>query len=132
MAVFQSIEEARTYFQGDHFATDNGIVIDELEENSCVCSMTITDHHRNADGGVMGGAIFTLADFAFAVASNNRHNLTVGQQASVSFLSGSKGNRLIAKARCRKDGRSTCVYNVDVSDDQGRDIAQFTGTGYKI
>ena len=43
-----------------------------------------------------------------------------------------KGGRLVATARWRKDGRSTCVVNVDVVDDTGRDIAQFVGTGFKL
>ena len=80
----------------------------------------------------MGGAIFTLADFAFAVASNNVHRTTVGQNVSINFLSGTRGTRLIARAKCKKDGKTTCVYNVDVADDLGREIAQFVGSGYKL
>jgi len=80
----------------------------------------------------MGGAIFTLVDLAFAVAANNVHKPTVAQQVSMNFLSGSRGRRLTARAFCRKDGRSSCVYNVDVSDDLGRDIAQATVTGFKL
>jgi len=80
----------------------------------------------------MGGVIFTLGDFAFAVASNNVHMTTVGQHVSISYLSGSRGKRLFARARCRKDGKTTCVYNIDISDDLGRDVAQFIGTGYKL
>jgi acyl-CoA thioesterase len=80
----------------------------------------------------MGGAIFTLVDLAFAVAANNVHSPTVAQQVSINFLSGSRGSRLTAQATCRKDGRSSCVYNVDVSDNLGRDIAQATVTGFKL
>ena len=107
------------------------MTIDALDEGGCTCSMTIAPRHMNANGGVMGGAIFTLADFAFAAASNNVHRPTVGLQVSVNFLSNTRGSRLFARARCRKDGRPTCVYVVDVTDDLGRDIAQFVGTGYK-
>ncbi|MBR7188634.1 MAG: PaaI family thioesterase [Clostridia bacterium] len=131
MSTFENLEEARAYFEGDRFAVENGMTIDALGDDWAECSLTIAPRHRNANGGVMGGAIFTLADFAFAVASNNVHRPTVGQQISINFLSGTRGARLIARARCRKDGRTTCVYNVDVVDDQGRDIAQFTGTGHK-
>ena len=132
MGVFRDLEDARAYFQGDRFAVENGMTIDEIGDGTSTCSMVITDSHRNANGGVMGGAIFTLADFAFAAAANHRHRPTVAQQVSISFLSGSKGSRLIARAKCRKDGRTTCVYNIDVVDDLGRDIAQFIGTGYKL
>jgi acyl-CoA thioesterase len=80
----------------------------------------------------MGGAIFTLGDFAFAVMSNQLHKLTVGLQVSINYLSGAKGEKLIAKATVRKDGRTTSVINVDITDDTGREIAQFVGTGYKM
>ncbi len=132
MPVFDNIDQARAYFQGDRFALENGITIDVLSPAGAVCSFEIADRHRNAEGGVMGGAIFTLIDLAFAVAANNVHRPTVAQQVSVSFLSGSRGHILTARATCRKDGRSSCVYNVDVSDDLGRDIAQATVTGFKL
>lgn len=132
MSVFRDVEDARAYFEGDRFALENGMAIDELDGDGCTCSMTIAPRHRNANGGVMGGAIFTLADFAFAAASNNAHRPTVAQQVSINFLGQPRGSRLFARARCRKDGRTTCVYIVDVTDDLGRDVAQFVGTGYKI
>ncbi len=66
------------------------------------------------------------------MAANNVHHPTVAQQMSVNFLSNSRGNRLIATARCRRDGRTSCVYNIDVVDDLGRDIAQIVETGYKL
>ena len=132
MENFKSIEDARAYFSCDRFATDNGISLDELDGSHAVTSMTIGDRHRNAFGGVMGGAIFTLADFAFAALTNGRERVTVAQQVSISYLSAAKGERLIATARYRKDGRSSCVVNVDVTDDTGRDIAQFVGTGFKL
>ena len=132
MAVFRDLEDARAYFEGDRFAVENGMRIDEIGDGTSVCSMTIEKRHLNANGGVMGGAIFTLADFAFAAAANNRHRPTVAQQVSVNFMSGARGSRLIARAKCKKDGRTTCVYNIDVTDDAGRDVAQFIGTGYKL
>ena len=127
-----TIEDAREYFSHDRFATDNGMVLDELDENHSVCSLEISDKHKNAYGGVMGGAIFTLADFAFATLSNDRERVTVAQQVSINYLSAPKGNRLIAKASYKKDGRTSCVINVDVTDETGRDIAQFVGTGFKL
>ena len=80
----------------------------------------------------MGGAIFTLADFAFAVLSNHIHMPTVAQQVSINYLGTPKGGKLIARAVCRKNGRSSCIVNVDVVDDTGKDIAQFVGTGFKL
>ncbi len=132
MPVFESIDHARAYFDGDRFALENGITLDEIAPGRAVCSLNIEARHRNAEGGVMGGAIFTLVDLAFAAAANDIHRPTVAQQVSMNFLSGSRGSALTARATCRKDGRSSCVYNVDVSDDLGRDIAQATVTGFKL
>ena len=132
MGMFKTIEEAHAYFSCDRFATENGITLDELDDEHAVTSMTLSPRHRNAFGGVMGGAIFTLADFAFAALTNDRERVTVAQQVSISFLSAAKGARLVATARYRKDGRNSCVVNVDVTDDKGRDIAQFVGTGFKL
>ena len=132
MGMFKTIEEANAYFSCDRFATENGITLDELDDEHAVTSMTLSPRHRNAFGGVMGGAIFTLADFAFAALTNDRERVTVAQQVSISFLSAAKGERLVATARYRKDGRNSCVVNVDVADDKGRDIAQFVGTGFKL
>ena len=132
MSTFQTLDAARAYFNDDRFATENGITLDELDGEHAVTSMVLAPRHKNAFGGIMGGAIFTLADFAFAALTNDRERTTVAQQVSISYLSAPKGGRLVATARFRKDGRSSCVVNVDVTDDTGRDIAQFVGTGFKL
>ena len=127
-----TLEEAKEYFSHDRFATENGIALEEVDERHAVASLVVSDRHLNAYGGVMGGAIFTLADFAFAALTNDRKRKTVAQQVSINYLSAPKSGRLTATARYRKDGRSSCVVNVDVTDDTGRDIAQFVGTGFKL
>ena len=132
MGTFASLEEAQEHFKKDKFATNAGMIIDELGEDYSVCSVTLTDDHRNAYGGIMGGAIFTLADLAFAACANQIHCLSVAQQISINYLSAPKGERLIAKARCIKTGRTTSVINVSVSDDTGRDVALFIGTAFKL
>lgn len=120
-----TLEEAREYFSNDLFATRmTGAVIDEIGENYAKCSMKLTENHKNANGGIMGGAIYTLADFAFAVASNfdkDRHTVSVVGQAN--FISAPKGSTLYACAELLKDGRRNCFYEVTVSDDTGRLIA---------
>ena len=132
MGNFKTIDEARAYFSGDRFATENGMTLEERDESHAVTSLALGARHRNALGGVMGGAIFTLADFAFAALTNDRERVAVAQQVSGNFLAAAKGDRLIATARYKKDGRASCVVNVDVVDDTGREIAQFVGTGFKL
>ncbi len=132
MASFNSIDEAREYFAQDRFATLNGITLDELAPGRAVASLAIDSRHKNAYGGVMGGAIFTLADFAFAALTNDRERVTVAQQVSINYLAAPKGSRLIATAKYRRDGRHSCVAEVNVTDDAARDIAVFTGLGFKL
>ena len=132
MANFDSVEQAREFFYKDKFAVNTGVTLDSLTEDKAVCSLDITDEHRNAYGGVMGGVIFTLADFAFAALSNQIHQPTVAQQVSINYLSAPKGEKLIAEATCRKSGRTSSIIIVNVIDDIGRDVAQFVGTGFKL
>ena len=132
MVNFETLESAREFFYKDKFAVNTGIVLDEITEDEAICSLELNDEHRNAYGGVMGGVIFTLADFAFAVLSNQIHQLTVAQQVDIHYLSAPKGDKLIAKATCRKSGRTSSIVNVDISDDLDRDVAQFIGTGFKL
>lgn len=128
----KALEEVRKIFEGDRFATQNGAVIDEIGDRSAVCSLSLTPSHRNAMGAVMGGVYFMLADFAFAVASNWENMGCVSLRSDISFLSGAKGERLIAKAECIKDGRTTACYRVDVTDDLGNLAATVTVTGYRV
>ena len=132
MRGFASIDDARAFFAGDRFATESGMTLEELDESHAVTSVEIGARHRNALGGVMGGAIFTLADLAFAALTNDRERSVVAQQVSANYLAAPKGGRLFATARYKKDGRSSCVVNVDIVDDSGREIAQFVGTGFKL
>ncbi|MBR7180748.1 MAG: PaaI family thioesterase [Kiritimatiellae bacterium] len=132
MKNFDTIEEAKAFFANDKFATENGISVEALDEKCAVAVMTVLPRHKNAVGGVMGGAIFTLADFAFAMLTNDRNRTTVAQQVSINYLAPAKEGRLTATASYIKDGRSSCVVNVDIEDDSGRKIARFTGTGFKL
>ena len=128
----KTLEEVRKIFEGDRFATENGAVIEEIGDHSATCSLVITDSHRNAMGAVMGGTYFMLADFAFAVAANWENMGCVSLHSDISFLGTAKGNKLIAKAACVKDGKSTACYRVDVTDDLENLTATITTTGYHV
>ena len=128
----KTLEEVRKIFEGDRFATENGTVIEEIGDHSATCSLIITDSHRNAMGAVMGGTYFMLADFAFAVAANWERMGCVSLRSDISFLGAAKGKKLIAKAVCVKDGKSTACYRVDVTDDLGNLTATATVTGYHV
>ena len=130
MNKMESLEEIRSFFKGDCYAMENGAVIESAEDGLSRCTMEITAHHRNAAGGVMGGAIFTLADFAFAVASNCQGTLHVSRSSQITFLGAAKGGQLIATARRIKEGRTTCYYLVEITDELGTQIAYVTIDGF--
>ena len=132
METRKTLEEVRKLFEGDRFATENGAVIEEIGHHSAVCSLEITDSHRNAMGAVMGGTYFMLADFAFAVAANWEKMGCVSLRSDISFLGAARGTKLTAKAVCIKDGRNTACYRVDVTDDLGNLAATVTATGYHV
>lgn len=132
MECKNTLEKVRKIFEGDRFATENGAVIEEIGHHSATCSLMITDSHRNAMGAVMGGTYFMLADFAFAVAANWEKMGCVSLRSDISFLGPAKGEKLIAKAVCVKDGRATACYRVDVKDEYGNLTATVTATGYHI
>lgn len=79
----------------------------------------------------MGGVPFMLADFAFAVATNHQGSIVVSLSSNISFLGMAKGKRLIAEAKCIKDGRSTCCYIIDVKDELDNMVAAVTINGFK-
>ena len=126
------IEEVRTLFAGDRFATEAcGCRVVEAARGHAVCEFDIADIHRNAMGNVMGGAIFTLADFALAIACNIGEEPTMGVSNSIQYFNATRGSKLIATCRADKSGRTLAFYTVDVEDDLGVPIAKMTATGFR-
>jgi len=130
--LFGNVEEARAFFKEDKFAMSNGMVIDEIGEDFATCSMEIGENHINANGTVMGGVYFTLADFAFAVSVNNIYQMSVGMDSNITFLVPAKGNKLFATSKVIRSGKTTTFCEVQVKDEFDRVCAVFTGTSFKI
>lgn len=127
-----SREELEAVFRNDRFATQAaGCHIVSGERGRAVCEMELADVHRNAMGNVMGGAIFTLADFALAIACNIGEEPTVSVDSSISFLRSTKGAKLTATAVCDKPGRHLGFYTILVEDDLGKAVAKMTATCYR-
>jgi acyl-CoA thioesterase len=129
-----TLEEAREIFSKDLYASEvSGIEIDEIGKDYAKCSMKLTEKHKNAYGGIMGGAIYTLADFAFAVASNyEKEQATVSLVGQANFVSATKGSVLYAKARLLKDGKRNSFFEVTVTDDLDKLIAVVSFTGAHV
>ena len=126
----KTLAQVQEMFENDRFATLNGARITEIGDHYARCEMELDDRHKNALGAVMGGATFTLADFTFAVASTWQKPGTGSLSTNITYLGGAKGSRLISEAHMVKDGRTTCYYRVDVTDDLGTQVAAVTVTGY--
>ena len=127
----KSIEEIREFFSKDRYATESGAFTEEVGEHYSKCSVELNEMHRNAVGGVMGAVYYTLADFAFAVATNAEVPGTVSLSASMAFLRACKGNRLICEAKLIRDGKSTCYYEMPITDENGTLLTVVNITGYK-
>ena len=124
-----SLEEIRNIFSNDRFATEAcGCRVVEASRGHAVCEFDITDVHRNAQGNVMGGAIFTLADFALAIACNVGEGPTVSVDNAIRFIGTAKGSKLVACADVDKSGRTLGYYTVRVTDELGTLVAIMTAT----
>lgn len=129
----QDLSHLKEKFINDLFVSQGlEAVIDEASYGYAKCSMEIQLRHCNALGIPMGGAVFTLADFAFAVAANQEGRDVVTQASQITFLKPAQGTRLIAAANQVKDGKRICFYEVKVTDDLGNDVAFVTVNGYVV
>jgi acyl-CoA thioesterase len=116
--------------KNDRFAKNNSIKLIEVSEGYAKTSMKINDNHLNAANVVHGGAIFTLADFAFAAASNSHGNIALAVNVDISFLSAATIGTLYAEAREISKNKKLSSYRVDIKDENGTIIAVFQGMVY--
>lgn len=125
-----NVDEAREYFSNDIYATETtGIVIEDCNENYAKCSLKTEKKHHNATGHIMGGAIYTLADFTFAVAANYCDFPTVTTMSNICYLSSPKGDTLYSEARLIKSGKRVCFFEISITDDLDNKIATVHITG---
>ncbi len=119
--------------ENDHFAKENGMTLTEITEGHAVALLTTSECHYNGIGIVMGGALFTLTDFAFAGALNSFGHIAVGLNASTSFLRSGKGKAgsvFRAEANLINRTRRTAVFDVNVYDDAGTLLTHSVMTGF--
>ena len=126
------MNEIKDFFAAkDLFARHNGVELLEVEEGRALVRMAIGPYHFNAAGTVHGGAIFTLADFAFAAASNSHGRLAMGISASVNFVKAAVKGTLYAEAREQSLNSKLATYSVLVTDDEKETVAIFQGMVYR-
>ena len=119
---------AQAMWDNDRASQRLGMVVEQIAPGQATLSMTVTEAMTNGHENGHGGYIFTLADSAFAFACNTYNDITVGQQASITYVAPvALGDRLTATAReVSRAGRSG-VYDVDVTNQNGRSVAHFRG-----
>jgi acyl-CoA thioesterase len=124
------MEKIKKYFENDRFADLAGIEILEIKKGWSRVKMNITEKHLNGVGIVHGGAIFTLADLAFAAAAKSHGNVSVGINASISYMKAGKGKILMAEAQEVSRNPRLSSYMVRVTDEEDDLIAIFQGMAY--
>ncbi len=127
-----SKEELVKRFQSDRFATEvTGIEIVDVAPGYAKVKLEVQSRHYNAVGIVQGGALFTLADFAFAVASNTQDDqVTVSIESTMSFFKPTTTGTLFAEAKLLSRSKSLQSFEVPVTNEKGELVAHFYGRGF--
>jgi acyl-CoA thioesterase len=120
----------RRFFRGDRHAAGAGVRLVDCGPGRAVARMTLRPAHLNGVGVAQGGAIFTLADFAFAVACNTHGPVALAIEVTISFLAATTRGTLTATAiEVARSARLSRV-EVEVRDAAGTRVALFHGTAY--
>ena len=118
--------------KGDVFAKNSGARIVEVREGYAIAEMTVTEEHLNAGGVCQGGALFTLADLAFAAISNSRGKLTFGLENTITFLrSAVVGDVLTAEATETLNHHKIPYCEIKVRNQNGDLVCVMTGIAYR-
>jgi acyl-CoA thioesterase len=126
------MEVVKNFFKNDRFADHVGIELLEVSKGRAKAKMQIKEHHLNGVNIAHGGAIFSLADLAFAVASNSHKTVALSINVSISYLKASAaGDTLFAEANEVSLNPKLATYEVRVTDEANDIIAIFLGTVYR-
>ncbi|MBK5969725.1 MULTISPECIES: PaaI family thioesterase [Thiorhodovibrio] len=121
----------RKYFSGDRFAEYLGIELLEVSPGRARAKLAIDERHLNGVGIVHGGAIFALADLAFAVASNSHGQIALGINVSIAYHKGVSSGTLYADAEETAFNPKLATYQIRISNEQDDTLASFQGTVYR-
>lgn len=119
------------FFKKDRFANLVGIELLEVSNGSARARLEIKPHHLNAVGIVHGAAIFSLADLAFAMASNSHGNVAVAVNVSISYMKAASKGILYADATEVSRNPKLASYTIRITDDHNDLIAIFQGMVYR-
>jgi acyl-CoA thioesterase len=128
----QASQVVAKMMQDDLFSQWLGIDVLEVREGYSKIKMVLRAEMINGFGIIHGGIPFSLADSAFAFACNNRNNLSVALDTSITFTKATKpGDVLTAEAKELHNGRSTGLYLITISNQHNEPVALFKGTCFR-
>ena len=119
------------FLQGDKFALLAGVELLETGNGYAKARMEIKPEHLNGGGVCQGGVIFTLADLAFAAATNSHARLTLSSTSSIHFIKAESKGFLYAEAKEVFNHKRLANCEVQITNETGELIATFNGTGYR-
>lgn len=122
------MEKIVSLFRKDNFARGCGIEIEDVTPGFARCSMQVTGNHLNGIGILMGGALFTLADYTFSLAANSYGKIAVTRTASIVYMRKCRSGVVSAIATEISRNELTGNYVVEISNDQDQVIARVEGT----
>lgn len=126
-------DERVGHIAGDAFCETLGIDLVALEPGAATTEVTVGQRHLNFHGTPHGGLVYTLADAAFAAASNSHDADAVALETNISYLDAvDVGDRLRATATESHLGGRTAMYDVAVEDGDGEPVASFRGRVYRF
>jgi acyl-CoA thioesterase len=121
------MDKIERYFQQENFAAISGVKLTEIKPGHAKAEMKIEKRHLNVLGSVHGGALFTLADTAFAAASNAHGTVAVAINANISFVKAVGEGHLYAEAKETSISHKISTYDVTIRNENEDTIAIFTG-----
>ncbi len=124
-------QELLEFFKKDRFAANAGAELLDIKEGYGRARMLITPEHLNGGGVCQGGAIFTLADLAFAAAVNSHGVLTFSTSSNITYFKSVSQGYLYAEAREIVNHHRMPYAEVRVTDEAGELVAIFTSSGYR-
>lgn len=125
------MEKILKFFENDRFADLSNIEVVSISPGKATTTMEVEEMHLNGVGTVHGGALFTLADFTFALAANSHGIVTVAINANISYFKAVNSGVLRAEARELSSGGRIASYTVDIYDEARDLVAVFQGMAYR-
>ena len=123
----------RTMFERDPASQALGMRLSEIRPGYARMTMPVRADMLNGHQSCHGGYIFMLADSAFAFACNSHNLVTVGAGCSIDYLApGRAGDVLVAEAREQALAGKSGIYDVRVSNQEGRLVALFRGRSHRV